>query len=95
MSLKALLVGLFALSSVAAPQACLAWDGVDSESGADIEIGTGNLVRSGRDIEVYDYGSGGYRDVEVQSIHRYGGSVEIEVYDYDSREYRTFEMEAD
>ena len=70
-----------------------AWDGVDSASGTDVEIGKGNLVRPGRDIEVYDSGSGKSRDVEVQSIRRYGGSVEVEVYDYDSGEYRTFEMD--
>lgn len=71
----------------------LAWDGVDTESGNDVEIGSGNLVRPGRDIEVYDYGSGSYRDVEVQSIRRSGSSVEVEVYDNESGEYRTFEME--
>lgn len=90
MSLRALFVAA-ALLWCGLPAA--AWDGVDSSSGADVEIGKGNLVRPGRDIEVYDYGAGGYRDVEVQSIRRYGGSVEVEVYDYDSGEYRTFEMD--
>jgi len=70
-----------------------AWDGVDAETGATVEIGKGNLVRSGQKIEVYDSDAGQYRDVEVQSIQRSGGSVEVEVYDNDSGEYRTFEME--
>jgi hypothetical protein len=72
-----------------------AWDGVDTSSGENIEIGRGNLVRAGRDIEIYDQGSGEYRDVEVQSIRRYGSSVEIEAYDPESGEYRTFEMDAE
>lgn len=86
---------LFAALAVFFPLATnsLAWDGVDTESGNDVEIGSGNLVRPGRDIEVYDYGSGSYRDVEVQSIRRSGSSVEVEVYDNESGEYRTFEME--
>ena len=86
---------LFAALAVFVPLATnsLAWDGVDTESGNDVEIGSGNLVRPGRDIEVYDYGSGSYRDVEVQSIRRSGSSVEVEVYDNESGEHRTFEME--
>ena len=36
----------------------------------------------GRDIEIYDYSTGTYSDVEVQSINRYGRTVEIEVFDY-------------
>lgn len=67
---------------------------MESKSRADIEIGTGNLVRSGRDIEIYDYGSGRYGDVEVQSIRRYGSSVKSKSM-YDSGKYQTFEMEDD
>ena len=64
-----------------------------ANTGDSVEIEKGNLVRRGQDIEVYDWGSGRYRDVEVQSIRESGGSVEVEVYDYDSGQYRTFEME--
>lgn len=70
-----------------------AWDGVDNESGADIEIEKGNLVRPGESIEYYDYGAGEYRDADVESINRDSGSVEVEVYDNESGEYRTFEMD--
>lgn len=73
----------------------MAWDGVDSDTGDSIEIGKGNLVRSGRDIQIYDHGSGEYRDVTVEDINRNGSTVEIEVYDNDTGEYRTFEMEDD
>ena len=78
---------------VLAPSAAYCWDGTDASSGEAVEIGTGNLVRSGRDIEIYDHGIGEYRDVTVESIQRYGSSVEVEVYDHESGEYRTLEME--
>lgn len=91
MPLTRLLV-LLALA-ILPPSQVGAWDGVDSESGGSVEIGKGNLVRSGRTIEVYDTDAGEYRDVEVQSIRRFGSSVEVEVYDSDSGEYRTFEMD--
>lgn len=70
-----------------------AWDGYDYDSGSYVEIEEGNLVRPGLDIEVYDYGTGEYKDMEVQSIHSYGSSTEVEVYDYDTGEYRTLDME--
>jgi len=72
---------------------CLAWDGYDYDSGSYIEIEKGNLVRTGRDIEIYDYGDGSYHDVAVEDINRYGSSVEVEAYDYETGEYRTFDME--
>lgn len=71
------------------------WDGVDTSTGGSVEIGRGNLVRTGRAIEIYDYDSGQYRDVEVQSIQRSGGTVEVEVYDNESGESRVLEMEDD
>ncbi|WP_245441911.1 DUF5334 family protein [Rhizobium phaseoli] len=78
---------------LAATASCLAWDGVDSETGASVEIGKGNLVRSGETIEIFDQESGEYRDVDVQSIQRSGSSIEVEVYDSESGEYRTLEMD--
>jgi hypothetical protein len=69
------------------------WDGVDAATGDAVEIGKGNLVRTGRTIEIYDAGSGEYRDVDVQSISRGFGSVEVEVYDTVTGEYRTLEMD--
>ena len=71
----------------------LAWEGYDYETGNYIEIEKGNLVRSGRDIEIYDYNTGSYHDVEVESINSWGGSTEIETYDHETGDYRTFEME--
>lgn len=70
-----------------------AWDGYDYDKGAYIEIEKGNLVRPGRDIEIYDYSTGEYKDVEVESITGSGSGAEVEVYDYDTGEYRTLDMD--
>lgn len=55
----------------------------------------GQLVRQGRDIEIFDYSKGEYVDVEVQSIRRVGSKVEVEVTDNETGEDRTLEMDAD
>lgn len=83
------------LAVVLAAGPALSWDGYDADSGASIEIEKGNLVRSGRDIEIYDYDAGEYRDVTVESIRDRGSTVEVEVYDHDSGEYRILEMDQD
>ncbi len=70
-----------------------AWDGINAETGEAVEIGKGNLVRTGEEIEVYDYGSGDYRSVTVEGINAYGGTVELEVYDNDTGDYMILEME--
>ena len=70
-----------------------AWDGYDYEKGSYVEIEKGNLVRPGRDIEIYDYNTGQYKNVEVQSIQGQGSSTEVEIYDHDSGEYRTLDMD--
>ena len=75
------------------PAFAYAWDGYDYESGSYVEIDKGNLVRPGKDIEIYDYGTGEYKDVEVQSIRDSGSGTEVEVYDYDTGEYRTLDMD--
>jgi pyruvate/2-oxoglutarate/acetoin dehydrogenase E1 component len=70
-----------------------AWDGYDYEKGTYVEIDKGNLVRAGKDIEIYDYSTGQYKDVEVQSIRGSGSSTEVEIYDYSTGEFRTLDME--
>jgi hypothetical protein len=87
--LRTFLVGL----ALIWPASSLAWDGVDSETGASVEIGKGNLVRRGQTIEIYDSNTGTYKDVEVNSIDQNGGSVDVEVYDSETGETRVLEMD--
>lgn len=83
------------LACILVAAACFAWDGFDWEKGGYVEIEKNNLVRSGKDIEIYDYNDGKYKDVEVLSINRmYGGKVELEVYDYEDGKERTLEMDS-
>lgn len=76
-----------------APTQLLAWSGFDYETGSYIEIESGNLVRTGNEIEFYDYATGSYHYGVVESMRSYGSSVEIEVFDYETGTYRYFEME--
>ena len=80
---------ILVLLSVFIVPCAFAWDGYDVDNGHSIEIEKGNLVRSGNDIEVFDYDTGEYKDYEVQSVN----NNEVEVYDYDTAEYRTFDMD--
>ncbi len=77
------------------PTVSFAWDGFDYEAGNFVEIEKGNLVRSGRDIEIYDYNTGEYHDVHVNDIDRHGSTVELDVYDYNTGHDRTLEMDGD
>lgn len=87
---------IFALSICAlAPVPSFAWDGTNAETGDAVEIGKGNLVRSGEEIEIYDYRTGGYRYVTVEDISSGSGVVELEVYDNETGEYLFLEMEED
>ncbi len=83
LSFLLILLLLFSLSSVRA------WDGYDYERGEYIEIGKGNLVREGEEIEVYHYDTGEYKYEEVQSVD----SEEVETYDYETGEYHTYDMD--
>ncbi|MGY3472484.1 DUF5334 family protein [Bradyrhizobium ottawaense] len=71
-----------------------AWDGTNTTTGSSIEIERGQLVRSGRTIEVYD-SEHGYKQYDVDSIRRYGRSVEIEATDTETGESTTLEMDGD
>lgn len=84
---------LFLLAVMSFPS--YSWDGYDYGTGAAVEIGKGNLVRPGNEIEIYDYSTGQYKDVEVESIQNNGSSTEIEVYDQGSGESRTLDMNAE
>lgn len=80
-------------AAVIFPIKSYSWDGYDSENQSYIEIEQGNLVRSGNEIEIYDYSDDSYKTVDVQSITRSEDLIEIEVYDSEKNTYRTFEME--
>ncbi len=85
---------LFALLFVTyAPFTCLAWGGYDYSNSTFVEIEHGNRVKSGSDIEFFDYDDSAYHDATVDSVTRYGDTVDIEVEDSNTGQNRTLEME--
>lgn len=70
-----------------------AWDGFDYQTGGYVEIESGNLVRPGKEIEVFDYNTGSYKYYDVESVNSTGSGAEVEVYDYNTGEYKSFDME--
>ncbi|MCX5517789.1 DUF5334 family protein [Kaistia defluvii] len=58
-------IALVAAGLVACMSSASAWDGTDADSGASVEIDSGNLVREGNEIEVYDHEAGEYRTLEM------------------------------
>ena len=66
-----------------------AWSGYNYDNGSHVDIEKGSLVREGNDIEIYDYNSGGYKTVEVESV----SSGEVEYTDPDSGETVTIDMD--
>lgn len=83
-SLAFLFLVMAMLSSV------FAWEGRDTTTGASVEIGSGNLVREGETIEVYD---GEYKSMDISTMRRFGGSVEIQGTDSETGEERVLEMD--
>jgi hypothetical protein len=82
-----------AIAIILIARPAFSWDGTDQDSGNAVEIEKGQLVRTGNDIQYFDYSSGEYKSVTVNSIARTGASVEIEVEDTDTGETRTLDMD--
>ena len=53
---KIIIAAIFSVFMI--PSYAISWDGFDYQSGNYIEIESGNLVRTGRDIEIFDYQDG-------------------------------------
>lgn len=68
-----------------------AWSGTDQD-GRSAEIGRGELVRPGRDIDVEIDGE--TRSLSVDGVRRFGGRVEIEGTD-DNGNSVTLDMDGD
>lgn len=68
-----------------------AWDGTDQD-GNQVEIDTGNTVRSGNDIEINQDGE--TKTFSVDSVQRFGNSVEIDGTDEDGNS-STLTMDGD
>jgi hypothetical protein len=57
------------------------------------KISTTPIPNDAKDIEIFDYATGQYRDVQVESVRGSGSNTEVEVFDYSTGEFRTLDME--
>jgi hypothetical protein len=73
----------------------LAWDGYDYANSSSVEIGSGNLVREGNIIQIYDGKTGQYHDVEVKLVQYNFNSTRLEVFDLYTKKPRILEMNND
>jgi len=73
------------------PVLVYSWDGYDYDTDDYIEFDHPFSVKSGNDVEIYDYSDESYHEVHVISVNRDGAMI-IEVFDYDTGDYRKFEM---
>lgn len=67
-------------------------EGYDWNTSNYVEIDA-TSISEGDTVTMYDYDTGDYHDISVESVDRYGLSVEAEVYDYTTSEYRTLDLE--
>ncbi len=71
----------------------LAWDGYDYDNDTAIEINSGNFVREGNVIDIYDWRKGENHKFEVKLMEEMFNSTRIEGYDLDEQKNRVLEME--
>ena len=67
-------------------------EGYDWNTSNYVEIDAASITE-GDTVTMYDYDTGDYHDISIESVDRYGLSVEAEVYDYTTSEYRTLDLE--
>ncbi len=75
------------------PFSAQAWTGYDYESDTAVNIGQGNLVRSGERITIYDSEHGEYHSVVVQSVSGTSPGARVTVYDPEVDDYRVLYMQ--
>jgi predicted RNA-binding protein with RPS1 domain len=70
----------------------LAWTGYDYEEKTIVDIGSGNLVREGYIIDLYQQKTDDFIQVKVLNIADLGNSTEISIYDLNSHKKRILIM---
>ena len=86
---------LFILINIMLSRVCFAWNGYDYQNNAAIEIESGNLVREGSIIKIYDWKKDEYHNVEIKMIDGNFSGTKMEVYDFDDKKIRFLEMNAE
>jgi len=91
---KAIIIfGLFLLFSQIAPKNAFAWAGYEESTNVAIDIPPGNLVRIGRDINIFDFKANNYHQCEVIFLEDIFSGTRLEVKDLETNQRRIFYME--
>lgn len=90
---KLLLTIIYILAISTFSNKAFAWMGYDYENDAQIEIGEGNLVRTGSLIKIYDWSDSQYYWVTVKEFNSNSVRIELIVEDEETKKTRTFDME--
>lgn len=75
------------------PQKVFAWAGYEESTNIAIDIPPGNLVRIGREIDVFDFKTNKYHPCEVIFVDDIFSGTRLEVRDLETGQKRIFYME--
>ena len=84
---------IFFSLSLIAPQNVFAWAGYEESTNIAIDIPPGNLVREGREIDIFDFSTNRYHPAEVIFLDDIFSGTRLEVKDLETNEKRVFYME--
>ncbi len=89
MKVKSLLLAILCSSNIAFADT----EGYDYYKTSNYVEFNSECFSSGDDLDMYDYQTGNYHAIEVQSVQCNGSGCEIEFYDYEFSEYRYVDLE--
>jgi len=78
---------------LAIPKNSFAWAGYEETTNISIDIPPGNLVRVGREIDIFDFKTNSYHPAEVLFMDDIFSGTRLEVKDFETNEKRIFYME--
>lgn len=75
------------------PQNVFAWAGYEESTNIAIDIPPGNLVRVGREVNIFDFNTNSYHLAEVIFLDDIFSGTRLEVKDLETNQRRIFYME--
>lgn len=75
------------------PKNSFAWMGYEETTNIAIDIAPGNLVRVGREIDIFDFKTNTFHPAEVIFVDEIFSGTRLELQDLETNEKRIFYME--
>lgn len=91
--MKKLLFAFALFATILNPARALAWGGYEESTNISIDIGPGNLVRVGNEIQYYDFSDKKMHSGEVIFMDDIFSGTRLDVRDYELKKRRVFYME--